>query len=576
MFLFLRNCFFLPLLSVFASTVEAAYTGIADWPYDGAAGVPGSLAISKDDPGILGWATGFVNYVQGSPVSSSFGDPAKGLGAAQGTSMDVVTLGNGGQITLTFASPIQNGPGPDFAVFENGFADSFLELAWVEVSSDGSNFVRFPNFSFTNDIAAGGSLDPRDLLGYASKYRQGFGTAFDLDELRFAHQAAQSNPQEFSPEFQQQLVSNYGSLDLNSIRYVRLIDIIGDGSSFDASSTPFAIFDPLNSSGAAGFDLDAVAVLNERVLSGDPQTISFAPISSQRFTDASVALNASSSSGLPVSFEVIAGPAVLNGFVLSFTGLGQVIVRAIQTGDATYAPAVPVVQSFIVADELQHLYFESVANQLINSSVNLHVVSSSGLVPTVDILSGPVDASAGSPPNQVLQTGSTTGTITLRAAQAGGTLGGVTYAPAKDVQMTIEVVTAGAANAPLFFAEWQTAHSISGASTDDTDGDGVNDFIEYASGTDPGLASDRPAYTLEPSSNGEGFILEAFVSRLAPVRVGVEASDDLSNPGGWSAIVPEVESISVLANSPNRRKVRLKVASGKSGQRFWRFKFDPN
>jgi len=78
--------------------------------------------------------------------------PPKGAGAING-SLDVVTLGNGGSITLGFEpSVIVDGPGPDFIVFENAFyvndgadADApFAELASVAVSEDGQNFEAFP------------------------------------------------------------------------------------------------------------------------------------------------------------------------------------------------------------------------------------------------------------------------------------------------------------------------------------------------------------------------------------------------------------------------------------------------
>jgi hypothetical protein len=58
-----------------------------------------------------------------------------------------------GRITLSFGQPITNGPGPDFAVFENGFISAggagvygqiFAELGYVEVSTNGSCFARFP------------------------------------------------------------------------------------------------------------------------------------------------------------------------------------------------------------------------------------------------------------------------------------------------------------------------------------------------------------------------------------------------------------------------------------------------
>ena len=69
------------------------------------------------------------------------------------------------------------------------------------------------------------------------------------------------------------------------------------------------------------------------------QAISFGFLSRQVFGDAPFALSASSSSGLPVSFVILSGPAVVDGNIVTLTGTGLVVVRASQPGDATYAPA---------------------------------------------------------------------------------------------------------------------------------------------------------------------------------------------------------------------------------------------
>jgi len=76
--------------------------------------------------------------------------PPHGLGDREG-SLDVVTLGNGGTITLGFApTTIVDGPGPDFIVFENPFYVNgnpdapFAEIAGVEVSENGVDFSAFP------------------------------------------------------------------------------------------------------------------------------------------------------------------------------------------------------------------------------------------------------------------------------------------------------------------------------------------------------------------------------------------------------------------------------------------------
>ncbi len=213
-------------------------------PYPPAAGQAGSTAVHKDNDDFAAWASGYVNYLPGEDVTSTWQTPQKALGKAEGSSTDIVSLGRGGRITLTFDSPITNGAGWDFAVFENSFSDTFLELAFVEVSSDGATFIRFDNHSLTPAPVGGfGSLDPTDIDGLAGKYRQGYGSPFDLADLAT----------------RDEVIS--GAVDLSAITHVRLVDVIGDGSALDTDG--HVIYDPYPTSQSAGFDLDGVGVRYE-------------------------------------------------------------------------------------------------------------------------------------------------------------------------------------------------------------------------------------------------------------------------------------------------------------------------
>jgi hypothetical protein len=76
--------------------------------------------------------------------------PPKGAGDAKG-SLDVVSLGNGGEIVLSFEPrAIVDGDGADFIVFENAFYPAgdrekpYAEPAEVSVSEDGTTWVSFP------------------------------------------------------------------------------------------------------------------------------------------------------------------------------------------------------------------------------------------------------------------------------------------------------------------------------------------------------------------------------------------------------------------------------------------------
>jgi hypothetical protein len=229
--------------------------------YPPQAGVSGSTAIPSNSPLFKSWASGStvlraLQQINGSQTAyASAGTPENAVGASNGS---IVSLGDGGTAILTFAKPITNDSGFDFAVFENGFTSgqsgkAFLELAFVEVSSDGVNFFRFPSHNeypsnyIQNSTDVGGSgfatMDARYLNNFAGKYTNGFGTPFDLSDIP-------DNP----------------LLNKEQITHVKIIDVIG--TNIEAYRTYDSLgnvaVDPFPTPGAgSGFDLDAVGVINE-------------------------------------------------------------------------------------------------------------------------------------------------------------------------------------------------------------------------------------------------------------------------------------------------------------------------
>ena len=219
---------------------EACPTGFDFAP---AADEPGSTAISMDDSSIVGWASAVESISFGDKVDDEWKNTDEALGAAEGTPGNVVALGRGGHIVLRFDTPIADGEGPDLALFENGLNDGFLELAFVEVSSDGVSFARFPNsYKGTEPVPTYAKHEATWISGLAGKYRIGHGTPFDLADLACDPGVVD------------------GRVDIFAITHVRVIDIVGDGETMDSSGRP--IYDPYPTVGSAGFDLDAIAVLN--------------------------------------------------------------------------------------------------------------------------------------------------------------------------------------------------------------------------------------------------------------------------------------------------------------------------
>jgi hypothetical protein len=215
----------------------------------------GPYTASGHSPGaMIDWAREVVAFTRGpldivSPGggNASFGLPEYALGPATGDTFDVVSLGDGGSITLAFDFGIGDHPGDDFAVFENGFQSPngfFGEFAFVEVSSNGSDFARFPAIALQAiPVPDGGTVDPTDYANLAGRHALGVGTGFDLADLA-EHPLAIG-----------------GQLDLSDVAYVRIVDVIGDGSTLDDDGEP--VYDPYPTAYAVGgHDLEAVGVIH--------------------------------------------------------------------------------------------------------------------------------------------------------------------------------------------------------------------------------------------------------------------------------------------------------------------------
>ena len=230
-----------------------------------AAGPFTNVGVDAGDPALVAWAesvSSFLPTPSGGGVGTSALGPADGILVSLGD-LGVVQIDAGdpvGEITLAFDSkPIKNGIGWDFAVFENAFSFPeppffFAELAYVEVSSNGLDFARFPSISLNVEPVEGSGNEENELVtdfgrnfatlnitnvhNLAGIHPTGVGTRFDLADL-----------------FDEPEVTD-GLIDLGDIHFVRLVDVPGDGSFFDSQGHP--ILDAWVTTGSGGLDLDAV------------------------------------------------------------------------------------------------------------------------------------------------------------------------------------------------------------------------------------------------------------------------------------------------------------------------------
>ncbi|MEK7675541.1 MAG: MBG domain-containing protein, partial [Verrucomicrobiota bacterium] len=85
------------------------------------------------------------------------------------------------------------------------------------------------------------------------------------------------------------------------------------------------------------------------VIAKAPQTISFGALPNKVLGAPPFSVNATASSGLPVTFRIVSGPATISGNTITITGVGTVTVRAAQAGNENYNPAPDVDRTFTVA-----------------------------------------------------------------------------------------------------------------------------------------------------------------------------------------------------------------------------------
>jgi len=218
-------------------------------------GEQGCIAIHMDSPLFTSWAEkgelerGWMNIADTTLGKVTFGEIDFAYGVPDPA---VLSLGDGGSATFFFEPSLFDGEGYDFAVFENAFDNYFLELAFVEVSSDGEHFFRFESQSVTSREAQLGSFDllaTEKLHNLAGKYPAQWGTPFDLNELK-----------------------DHPGLDINAISHIRIVDVVGSIDPLYATYDSYGrtINDPWPTAfDQGGFDLDAIGVMHQNSLSID-------------------------------------------------------------------------------------------------------------------------------------------------------------------------------------------------------------------------------------------------------------------------------------------------------------------
>ena len=119
------------------------------------------------------------------------------------------------------------------------------------------------------------------------------------------------------------------------------------------------------------------------------QTITFGALTNKSYGDPPFALSATASSGLPVTFTNLSGPATVASNTVTLTGVGTVTIRASQAGNLSYNPAPNVDQSFTVNPAPDGLVWaDDFARPLNPGSLSPWAVESGAWAVTNDTLQG--------------------------------------------------------------------------------------------------------------------------------------------------------------------------------------------
>ncbi len=162
------------------------------------------------------------------------------------------------------------------------------------------------------------------------------------------------------------------------------------------------------------------------------QSISFAPLTPKPMLSAPFTVSATANSGLAVSFTS-ATPAIcsVSGNTVTLVATGTCAITASQAGNATYAPALQVTQSFTVSLASQSINFAPLSNKILGDApFTLSATASSGLTVTFSSISPSVCSVTG---NTVTLLAA--GTCTIEANQSGN----VNYSSASPVQQSFTV-----------------------------------------------------------------------------------------------------------------------------------------
>jgi len=223
-------------------------------------------------------------------------------------------------------------------------------IAWIY---DGSSIKLYVNGTLKGSKAASGTfLGPTVTFGIGKSILGGFNFVYGgrIDEVSVWNKALTQ------AEIQDIMANELTGTEANLQLYYKFNQGVPGGNNTSITKLECEIGNGERDADLMNFAMVGATSNFNGTLDPGYQAISFPQIANHLTGDAPFNIEASATSGLPVTFEILSGPASINGNTITLTGQpGEVTVKATQPGNATFNPATPVVNKFMVLDPMQHV-----------------------------------------------------------------------------------------------------------------------------------------------------------------------------------------------------------------------------
>lgn len=228
--------------------------------------------------------------------------------------------------------------------------ETWQHYAWVY---DGAKVYLYLNGVLKGSKTASGTINATNVAFTIGKsLLAGFNFVYGgrVDEVTLWKKALSE------AEIQDMMANELTGTETNLVLYYKCNQGLPGGDNTSISKLDSEVGGPERDGDLLNFAMNGPTSNFNGTLNTGFQAITFPQIPNKLTTDAPFALDASASSGLPVAYEVVSGPATVNGATLTLTGqAGAVTVRASQSGDASYEAADPIESTFQVLDPIAHV-----------------------------------------------------------------------------------------------------------------------------------------------------------------------------------------------------------------------------